>query len=511
MRIAIGGIAQETNAFAANPTTIEDFRIGSPTPDFSGGTPVLEFFRGTRTIVGGFMEEAAKHGWDLRALLWTFATPGGIVRQQAYEFLKARLLEQLAAELPVDGVLLDLHGAMVTDNCEDAEGDLLAAVRSFVGPDTPVIATLDLHANVTQQMVDLATMLIGFDEYPHTDMYERGLEAGSAMSGILSGRLKPRTSFISLPLVTLPPMQCTLREPMKTVLAKVHAIEAENGVLNVSVISGFPFSNIYDAGVSVLVTTDGNVELAERKAVELANFIWTKRDEFTPRLVPVKQAIEHARTARGLVILADGSDNPGGGGPCDGTVILRDLVDADADSATVICIYDPATVAQALAVGVGCEGEFEIGGKTDERHGPPLRSKAYVRLISDGSYVRQGPMGGGVRECFGKTAVLVIGGVEVIITERRLQPYDVAFPRSLGIEPTQRNLIAIKSTAHFRGTYQEIAETIFDADTPGVHRPDFAQFSFDRIRRPVYPLDSAICFEPSAQRKFVAASSCCQT
>ncbi|MBI3832246.1 MAG: M81 family metallopeptidase [Planctomycetes bacterium] len=495
MRIAIGGIAHETNVFATTPTTLVDFRLGSPTPDFSGGPAVLGHFRGTRTIVGGFMEEATKHNWDLRALLWAFATPGGTVEQSAYEFLKGKLLEQLRAELPVDGVLLDLHGAMVTERLEDAEGDLLAAVRAAVGPQVPVIATLDLHANVTAHMIKEATMLIAFDEYPHTDMYERGLEAGRAMAGMLTKKITPEVAFEQLPQLTLPPMQCTLREPMKTVLAKAHELEQTPGVVNVSLISGFPFSNIRDTGVSVIVTANGSPEVARRTAREMAEFIWEKRDEFMPQLTPVRDAIAYAETARGLVMLADGSDNPGGGAPCDGTVILRAFIEAQVENAAVICIHDPETVERAIAAGGGGEAEFEIGGKTDNLHGAPVKTRAYVRLLSDGWYVREGAMGGGVRECFGKTAVLAIGGVEVVVTANRLQPYDTGFPRSLGIEPAKKKLIAIKSAVHFRGTYQDLAEMIFDADTPGVHRPDFAQLNLTRVRRPIFPLDPNVKFE----------------
>lgn len=495
MRIAICGIAHETNVFATTPATLEDFRLGSPTPDFTGGAAVLDHFRGTRTIVGGFMQEAAKHGWDLRATLWTFATPGGTVGQAAYEFLKSRLLEQLRAEMPADGVLLDLHGAMVTEKLEDAEGDLIAAVRAVVGPKVPVIATLDLHANVTARMAAEATMLIAFDEYPHTDMYERGQEAGQAMAAMLSKKLAPEVSFVQLPLLTLPPMQCTLREPMKTVLAFAHELERAPGVVNVSLISGFPFSNIRDTGMSVIVTANGSRDLARKTAREMAEFIWKKRDEFTPRLTPVREAIAYAKTAKGLVMLADGSDNPGGGAPCDGTVILREFIETRVENAAVICLHDPETVERAINAGVGREAEFEIGGKTDNLHGAPVRTRARVRLLSDGEYIREGAMGGGVRECFGKTAVLAIGGVEVVVTEHRLQPYDTGFPRSLGIEPTKKKLIAIKSAVHFRGTYQALAEKIFDADTPGVHRPDFAQLNLSRVRRPIYPLDSNAKFE----------------
>jgi microcystin degradation protein MlrC len=491
MRILTACIGHETNSFATTPTTLEEFRRGSRAPDFGGGEPILRQFRGTRTIHGGYIDAAERHGLTLEPLIWTFATPGGNVPQSAYDFLKGLLLERLRAAVPCDGVLLDLHGAMVTDEVEDAEGDLAAAVREVVGPTIPVVMTLDLHANVTPLMAQHADAIIGFDEYPHTDMYERGVEAAELMAAILRQELRPTLAYHQLPLLTMPPRQCTLREPMLSLLAHAHALEQEPGVLNVTLAMGFPFSDIHDAGVSVLVTTNKDAGLAQRKAAEMAAAIWERRGDFAVTLTPVPEAIAYARSqAQGLVVLADGSDNPGGGGPCDGTVILRHFLEAGVTDAVVAVIADPEAVARAIDAGVGNSVTLELGGKTDDRHGAPLPLTAHVRLLSDGRFVMRGPMGGGVHADMGRTAVLVAGGVEIVVTERRLQPYDTELLRSVGIEPTLRRLIALKSAVHFRSTYQEIADRIFDADTPGVHRPDFANYPYRRVRRPIYPLDT---------------------
>ena len=490
MRILTACIGHETNTFAVTPTTLEDFRRGSPVPEFGGGTAALDHFRGTRTIHGGYIAGAATHGLTLAPLIWTFATPGGTVAQGAYDFLKGLLLDRLKTAGACDGVLLDLHGAMVTEALEDAEGDLIAAVREVVGRETPVVVTLDLHANVTAQMAEHADAIIGFDEYPHTDMHERGVEAAGVMAATLRGDLRPAMAYRQIPLVTMPPLQCTMRDPMRDLLQRAHAMEAEAGVVNVTLAMGFPFADIGDTGASVLVTTNNDPGLARRMAEEMAEAVWDRRDDFTPKLTPVAEAIARARTeTQGPVVLADGSDNPGGGGPCDGTVILRQLIEADAQGAVVAVIADPEAVAQAVEAGVGSRVTLDLGGKTDDRHGAPVRVTAEVRLLSDGNFVLRGPMGGGARARMGRTAVLVIGGVEVVVTERRIQPYDAALLRSVGIEPTERRLIALKSAVHFRSTYQEIAGRIFDADTPGVHRPDFNATTYRRLRRPIHPLD----------------------
>ncbi len=494
-RILTACIAHETNTFAVSPTTLDDFRHSALAPStlaedagFPAGPALLEKFAGTRTIHGGYLAAAAENDLALEPLLWCFAQPAGTVQQGAYDFLKALLLDRMREAGPCDGVLLDLHGAMVTDDLEDAEGDLLAAVRAVVGS-VPLVVTLDLHANVTAAMAEHADALIGFDEYPHSDMFERGVEAAALMGRMLRGEVRPATAWRQLPLLTLPPRQCTLAEPMLSLLAKAHALEERPGILNVTLSMGFPFADIRDAGVSVVVTADGDAGLARRAADEMAGAIWEKRDDFTVTLTPVSEVIAYARQADGLVVLADGSDNPGGGAPCDGTVILREFLEAGVADAVVAIIADPEAVALAEAAGVGNPVTLDLGGKTDDQHGAPMHLTAHVRLLSDGTFVQRGPMGAGMRAGMGKTAVLVAGGVEVVVTERRIQPLDAALLRSVGIEPAQRRLIALKSAVHFRSTYQEIAARIFDADTPGVHRPDFACYDYRRLRRPIYPLD----------------------
>jgi len=280
---------------------------------------------------------------------------------------------------------------------------------------------------------------------------------------------------------------------MRSLLAKARMIESEEKVVNATLSMGFPFADIYDAGVSVLVTTNDDLELARRKAAEMAEAVWEKRDEFNVTLSPVSEAIAYARTkSKGLVVLADGSDNPGGGGPCDGTAILRQFIEEGVQDAVVAVIADPQAVAEAAKAGVGSAVTLDLGGKTDDRHGAPVRVRAYVRLLSDGEFTMRGPMGGGVRAKMGRAAVLVVGGVEIVVVERRIQPYDAALLRSLGIEPRERRLIALKSAVHFRSTYQEIAERIFDADTPGVHRPDFGCYNYRKLRRSIHPL-SKVC------------------
>lgn len=509
MRIACGGIQHETNTYATTPTTLADFERDSGCgPDFAGGDVVLNLYRGTGTIHGGYIDAAeadappegagTKSGRspiELLPLLCARAQPAGVVQQSAFDALLSRFLERLKQQLPVDGVVLDMHGAMVTEQHEDAEGAFVAAVRELIGPDVPLFMTLDLHANISPRMAELADVIVGFDTYPHVDMRERGREAVELLARTIRGEVRPVQEYRQLPLLTMPPMQCTLREPMQGFMQGVLDLERRPALLTATVSMGFPFADIRDAGGSILVTADGDEALARKTADELAARLWELRDALQPQLTTIEEAIRFANEeANGLVIFADGSDNPGGGAPCDGTVALRTLMDAGFEGATVGVLYDPETVEQAHRAGVGREIDARIGGKTDERHGAPVEVRAYVRTLSDGRFLHRGPMRRGLPGDFGRMAVLTVGGVEVVVASNRMQLLDAEMLRIVGVTPETRRLLVVKSAVHFRADLGRLAAHIFDADTPGIHRPDFSRFLYEKVRRPIYPLDGDVSY-----------------
>ena len=469
---------------------LKDFiRDSGRDPTFPAET-IASRFSGSATIHGGYLEAADLRGVDLIPTLQAEATPGGKIRQSAYEHLIGMLLERLQATMPVDGILLDLHGAMVTEQYDDAEGEIISSVRDLVGPSIPIVTTLDLHANITALMAEKADVLIGYDTYPHIDMGDRGVEALNLVADIAAGMVSPTTAYRQLPLLTMPPRQCTLRRPMKRLLEKLHDIETQPGVLTATLSMGFPFADIHNAGVSILVTTDCDESLATAMAQELADDVWQRRAQFNADLTPVEDVLKYVRQeAKGLVVLADGSDNPGGGAPSDGTVILKALLEDGIEGAVVGVMCDPETVAQAHQAGVGATIDAVIGGKTDLLHGDPVRTRAYVRTLGDGEFTFRGPMGRGARGHLGRTAVLVVGETEVVVSELREQLRDAEMLRTVGIEPLNRRLLAVKSAVHFMADIGTMAERVFDADTPGVHRPDFKSFTYERLRRPIYPLD----------------------
>ena len=497
MRIASGGVQHETNTFSNTPTTLADFvRDSNCGPELAGGDVIFRRLSGTGSIHGGYIAGAEALGIELVPLLSAKAQPSGRVEQQTFDKMLGCFLDRLKAALPVDGVLLDLHGAMVTEDHEDAEGAFIAAVRELVGPDMPVVVTLDLHANITAQMAELSDVIIGFDTYPHVDMHERGEEAVRLLAAMIRGDVRPVQQYRQLPLMTMPPMQCTLRQPMQSLMGRVHEMEAEADVLTATVSMGFPFADITDAGVSILVTVDGDEALANAKADELAGWLWELRDDLQPQLTTIEDVIQFANEHPddGLIVFADGSDNPGGGAPCDGTVALRALIDAGFEGGVVGVIADPETAAQANGAGVGQTIDVRLGAKTDDEHGTPIEGQAYVRALCDGAFTYRGPMMRGIADSLGPTATLVIGGVEVVVSTHRRQLLDAELLRVAGIDPSSRRLLVVKSAVHFRADIGPLAAHIFDADTPGIHRPDFACFDYQRVRRPLYPLDDIHTF-----------------
>jgi microcystin degradation protein MlrC len=488
MRIATGNIGHESNSFTPIPTPYEAF--SEQGRGIYRGEEVLTAMRGKNTGCGGFIDGTEAHGLELVPLLWTFAQPSGPVEATAYRRLKDEFLERLRAAMPVDGALLDLHGAMVVEDIEDGEGDLLAAVREILGPDRPILVTLDLHCNITQQMVDCADVLIPCDENPHTDLAERGREAADLIVRMLRDGLRPSMAWRQLPMFW-GGHQLSQHEPYKSVLDRVHAMEQQTGILTASVAPGFAWADIHDAGSSVVVVTDHDPERAQREADALGEWVFSRRAEWQLQLLDFPEALRQGRASGAYpVILADGQDNPGGGAPGDSTGMLRAFLEADLDEAAILAVWDPEAVQTAIAAGIGNEVTLTVGGKSSPLQGLPVSMTARVIRISDGRYVNQGPMFTGVEENTGPTVVLQQGGVRVAVISRRTQVLDAEFPRSLGIEPTRLKWIGLKSSNHFRASYEPSAGAIYRVAFPSVQPYDLTQLPYRRRRRPMYPLEA---------------------
>lgn len=486
MRVAIAELSHETNVFSSVPTDLAAFERSG----IHRGVGVVDALRGTATTIAGFLDAAERAGFTALPILAVWATPSGIVTRDAFEALAGELVDGLEHAAPLDGVLLSLHGAMVAEHARDADGELLRRVRAAVGPHIPVVAVLDLHANISGSMVDAADILIGFDTYPHVDQRERGREAGDLLVRLSRGEIRPAKALVKPPMLPTSQNMTTDRDPMHALIARAHELEAMPHVLNVTVAGGFPPADVPEAGLSILVTTDGDPALAQALAEELGQLAWERREGFLGGVSSWEEASRAIREIRsGPLVLVDIADNPWTGGPGDSAELLRFLLSNGVRNAALALIRDPDAVAACLAAGVGQTVELELGGKTDRLHGPPLPVRGSVRMLSDGRYVNRGPMHAGVTVDLGRSAVLVCDGVEVLVTERAESPIDLNVFRSHGIEPSERRVIALKGKGHFRAAFEPIAERVVLVEGPGITGSDLTRLPFQHIRRPIWPLD----------------------
>jgi microcystin degradation protein MlrC len=473
MRIAIGGISHETNTFSTIPTDFALFdRRG-----VHDGEALVPAFAGTKTIIGGFLDGARSEGFEAVPTMLAEAAPSGTVTADAFDRLTKLLLDGLRGAGQVDGVLLELHGAMVAENARDGD------------------AEIDLHANISQGMVALADALVGYDTYPHIDMYERGLEAAALMTRIVRGGLRTARALRKPPLMPPLPKQCTTYDtPMRALIELAHRREQEPGMVSVTVAAGFPYADVPEAGLAVLAIADGDQALADAVADEIAALAWAHRQAFVIRCTPVEEALEIAATAPdgagGPVVLADTADNPGAGAPCDGTILLAGLLERGVQNAALGALWDPQAVEVCRVAGVGANVEVLLGGKTDDMHGTPLAVSGKVRLLSDGRFINLGPMNTGAETRMGPTAVLAIDGVEVVITSNRVQALDAGVFISQGIDPKRKRVLVLKSSVHYRGAFEPLASRVVEVDTPGLSNSDLSRYPYQHVRRPIFPLDT---------------------
>lgn len=485
MRIVTGTISHETNVYSNIRTDLEEFKKRR----LLYGDEYFKDFEGTKSPAGGIIDGCKQNGYELIPTIFASAVPSGTITADAFETILDGILEGFINEGEYEAAVMHLHGAGVSENFPDIEGKVLSEVRKLVGS-KPLVATFDLHANYTRQMIESADILIGYDTYPHTDGYERGLEAVNLTKKMLEGNLKPTLGFIQPPMLPALQVQFTGRYPMKRLIEEAHRMEEHSEVETVTVAAGFPWSDIPEAGMSFIVTTNNNKNLADELAQQLHDMAWNMRRDFLVSPTPLRQALRHtAEATKGPIILADIGDNPGGGTPEDGTVVLKAILEEGLTGGVLALIWDPAAVEKSIKAGLGNQVNVELGGHTDEMHGQPILVEGQVKHISDGTFISDGPMGKGVPMDMGPTVILGVSGNDVIVTSKRLQPLDLTLYKSLGIKPEEQRFIVVKSSVHFRAAHQPIAAEIIELDTPGLTSPRLAGFGFKNIRRPIFPLD----------------------
>lgn len=454
----------------------------------------IEAERGTNSAFGGFLQAADVHDIELLLILSVWVTPSGIVAGDAITELVAHLTNQLIALQP-DAVALSLHGAMVSEIDRDGDGWILERVREAVGWDIPVIAELDLHANISARMVEAADILVGYDTYPHIDMAERGGEVIDLLVRMLQEHVNPAMAMVKPPMLPTSQRMMTAHDPMATIMRRAREIEADPRVLNVTVAGGFPPSDAEEGGVSCLVTTDGDLELALDRADELARVAWSVRDGF---LGGVDAFDDAARAIAALpaapdkpLLIVDIADSIWSGSSGDSVELVRFFLAERVAGAAIAPIVDPAVAQAAHSAGVGRTIDISLGGKTDSLHGAPLPCRATVVALTDGRYVNAGPMMTGLQVDMGPTAVISIGdpAVRSVVTTYPDAPIDPAVFSANGIPLDSTRVLGLKGKGHFRAAFEPVTSRVILVEGPGVTGSDLSRLPLTHTRRPIWPLD----------------------
>ncbi|SAK48064.1 MlrC domain-containing protein [Caballeronia temeraria] len=491
MKILIARMNHETNTFSPVATPLEAFGRNGP----CYGHDAYRENAGMRTAMSAFIDAAKREHAQIVTPISASANPSGRVAAGAYDAICQSIVD--AAE-GCDAVMLDLHGAMVAENSPDGEGDLLERVRRAL-PHAPIAVTLDLHANVTQKMIDNADVITSFKTYPHVDMYESGEHAARLLLDLIHEKAKPVIAWARPPLLTHTLKSSTAEGAMKRAVDAARAAEGEDGVLAVSVLSGFSLADIAAPCISVVVVADGNRAQAQDVADRIARQIWDERDAFVYRSAPLAQSISEAaaraRETDKPVLLLDHGDNCMSGGTCDTTDAFEEALKQGLDGIVVGPLCDPEAVASLFAAGEGATVTIGVGNKlasVASRGKPPFEVTGIVRALTDGEYIISGPTYTGQRAYMGRAAVIETPAAHILVTERTHEPWDLGVFESVGIDPRDARFLILKSRMYCRPVFVPISGGLVECDSRGVTSSDYALFKFENVKRPVYPLDSEV-------------------
>ena len=492
-RIAVGGFQHETNTFAPLPTGLAQFIEPDAWPGLVRGLEMLDAISGINLPAAGFVTAARALGHRIVPLLWCAAQPAGRVTREAFETISALLLARLADAGPCDAVYLDLHGAMVAEHLDDADGELLKRVRACIGPGVPLVASLDFHANISPDMVEAADALPCYRSYPHVDMAETGARAASIVHQILDRPVAARARR-ALPFLMPLTSQCTLIEPLSSLMPRAATLETGD-VLSLCLAPGFPLADVEDCGPTVIGCGWDGAAL-DRAAVALHDAVLAREADFALELATIEEAVAAARamtnSTGGPLVLADTQDNPGAGGNADTTSLLKALIAANLPGTAAGIFWDAESVARARAAGEGASVELAIGAHSGFPGETPLVEAARVLQLGDGRFTGTGPFYKGGRFELGPMARVAIGAVEVLMASRKQQAADQAMFRHLGLEPSKARVLLLKSSVHFRADFGPIANRVIVVEAPGPNVADPAKLPFTKLpigrrRRPIRP------------------------
>ncbi len=487
MRIAIAGFLHESNTFATSKTGLKSF--GDAQWDY--GEALISRWENAHHEIGGMLEGCRAEGVELVPVMAASATPGGVITEEAYEHLLTELLDGLRAAGPFDGLLLALHGAMVSENHPSADGETLRCVRAALGSDVPLVVTLDMHANISPTMVDAATALVVYRTYPHVDQRARGIEASNLIVRILRDGVRPCMAYRKLPLLIHIVRQYTGAGPFARVFSELERIVSMPEMLSASVAPGYIYADVADMGVSVLTVSDGNPAFAEAQADALADYVFGLRYELNAALPGVCEAVHQAKVSPGTVCLMDSGDNIGAGSPGDATFILEELLLQGVPKICTI-VYDPEAAAVCSERGEGGEVSLEVGGKTDKKHGRPIPIFGKIHRLDRGVFEEPEARHGGTR-LFDQGASAVIrtdNGHTIIVNSLRIMPTSLHQLLSLGVVPEEHKAIIVKGVTAPLAAYAPIASAIVPVDSPGVSQAGPESFTYLHRPIPLFPLEN---------------------
>jgi microcystin degradation protein MlrC len=486
MRLLIAMMKHETNTFSPVPTPLARFG-----PLY--GEAAVHAYRGTGTGLGAYLNLAEREGAEIALPIAAGASPSGPVEDTAFAHIADTIFEAVSRG-GYDGIMLDLHGAMVTESLEDGEGQFLRRLRA-IDPKTPIAVSLDMHANLYDEIIANATVVTGYRTYPHIDTYETAKFAGEILLRTIRGEVKPVMAWGNAPMLPHVMRQGTDDHPNRELQHRCAAMSAD-GALAASLFTGFPHADITNAGLSAVVVTDNDRKLAEDLRDELLDRAWVEREAFVYKIEPLQQSVARTKAiprGDGPVVLLDHYDNCASGGTMDTTVVLAEILRQGLEDVVAFAIYDPEAVRQAIAAGIGTEVTLSIGGKIAmpaiPAESPPLAVTGRVKTISNGRYRNRGPMARGVEMNMGPAVVLDTGPVEIVLISRHVEPSDLNCLLGLGIDPSQKRYVMLKSRIHWRAGLGQMARAVVDCAGVGVCTSDYSQLQFQKIRRPIYPLD----------------------
>ena len=483
-RIVVAMMMHETNTFSPVPTPLASFRPLS-------GRAAIEEFRDTNTQIGGFLDVAKEANAEVVVPLAAGAHPSGYVEKAAYEEMCGAIVGAIRSGC--DAAFLALHGAMVAEHFDDGEGELLRRIRA-VAPRLPIALGLDFHSHMTAQMVEHATVVTGYRTYPHVDMAETGRRAGRTLLRALDGLVHPAMVWGWRPMMTSTLVHAPSRQPMKDIMDMAIAAEASGAVLNASVCGGFPHADIPHTSLSAVIVCDRSAEKGRALLDRLLGMAWDRRDAFLYSGAPLASQIAHARTlGDGPIILVDHGDNTASGGTQDVMSVIEETMRQGLEDVAAGPICDPAAVKRIVEAGTAAGVTLDLGGRIDMPHinlmGKPLTVTGRVTRITDGEFVVTGPMATGTPVRMGRTAVLDTGSMQIVVAERRCEPYDLGVLTHCGIDPRRKRYVLIKSRQHFRAGFEPIARHIVMCDGDGCTSSDLRLFTYRNRRKPLYPFE----------------------